>query len=254
MAITRTAFAAAFLCGLLQSAAWADSTAGIAALKRGDTAAALREFEAAAKTNDPVAEAYLGGMYMGGDGVAKDYQAAMKWSLLAAEQGNANGQTQVATLYANGWGVPQDIEKAVKLLRVAAEKGDLLGQIGLGTCYRKGLGVARDDAETLKWYRRAAAQRSALGLQSLGSLYADGVGVQQDNIAATALLGAAAHLYQDANHPTDMKGATDIVVQLAANMTLVQIKQASAMSKQMLEAKDPIDVLDAYLTKSAVVK
>ena len=38
----------------------------------------------------------------------KDYQEAVKWFRLSAEQGDANAQSNLGKVYHNGQGVPQD--------------------------------------------------------------------------------------------------------------------------------------------------
>ena len=51
---------------------------------------------------------------IGGVGIPKDYAEAMKWYLLAAEQGYAGAQNNLGLVYGNGEGVPKDSAEAVK--------------------------------------------------------------------------------------------------------------------------------------------
>ena len=44
-------------------------------------------------------------MYQHGQGVPRDYNTAVKWYLLAAEQGFAYAQTKLGSMYATGQGV-----------------------------------------------------------------------------------------------------------------------------------------------------
>ena len=46
-------------------------------------------------------------MYYKGEGVAQDYQEAVKWYRLAAEQGDEDAQNNLAVMYQNGTGVAQ---------------------------------------------------------------------------------------------------------------------------------------------------
>jgi hypothetical protein len=58
--------------------------------------------------------------------------------------------------YFCGNGVPQDYTEAVKWWLVAAEQGDTGSQISLGECYEGGFGVEISYAEAMKWYGKAA--------------------------------------------------------------------------------------------------
>ncbi len=60
-------------------------------------------------------------MYDNGRGVPQDYQEALKWYRLAAEQGNAIAQYNLGFMYDNGEGVPQDQE--VRSSKVVQSRG-----------------------------------------------------------------------------------------------------------------------------------
>ena len=68
-------------------------------------------------------------MYDKGQGVSQDYEVAIKWYRLAAEQGLADAQFHLGDMYFNGRGVPQDYEAAEKWYRLAAKQGNFLAQI-----------------------------------------------------------------------------------------------------------------------------
>ena len=55
-----------------------------------------------------------GVMYASGMGVPLDYQEAVRWYRLAAEQGNAEAQHNLGLKYEYGDGVPQDYQEAVR--------------------------------------------------------------------------------------------------------------------------------------------
>ena len=61
------------------------------------------------------------GYYLG-EGVPQDYQEAMRWSRLAAEQGNTDAQYGLGGMYGNGRGVPQDYVQAHKWINLAASR------------------------------------------------------------------------------------------------------------------------------------
>ena len=120
---------------LVAPSAWAqDLRKGLAALKRGDYATALREWR-------PLAEA-----------------------------GSPSAQYNLGHLYRLGKGVPQDITEAVKWYRKAAAQGHARAQYNFAYMYYKGLVVSQDYAEAMAWYHKAAAQGHAVAqLRAIGS-------------------------------------------------------------------------------------
>ena len=60
---------------------------------------------------------------MHGEGVAKDYVAALRFARRAADKGNAIGKANLGVFYANGWGVPRDMREAIKWYAKAAAQG-----------------------------------------------------------------------------------------------------------------------------------
>ncbi len=80
-------------------------------------------------------------------------------SLLAvAEQGDAAAQHNLGVAYHQGQGVAQNYEEAVRWYRMAAEQGFVLAQHNLGVMYAEGLGIAEDYAEAYAWIRTAVTQ------------------------------------------------------------------------------------------------
>ncbi len=86
----------------------ADFNAGVAAYKRGDYAAALRQWRPLAEQGHAKAQYSLGNMYRDGLGVTQDYAEAVKWYRKAAEQGDAGAQCSLGVLFENGPGVTLD--------------------------------------------------------------------------------------------------------------------------------------------------
>ena len=56
---------------------------------------------------------------------------AARWYLLAAEQGNSDGEYMLGAAYAFGLGVPKDYQQAEEWLLRAAKQGDLQAQEAL---------------------------------------------------------------------------------------------------------------------------
>jgi len=67
---------------------------GLDAYERGDYETALKEWRPLAERGNKAVQASLGFMYAKGQGVPQDDQEAVRWSRLAAEQGDAGGPVQ----------------------------------------------------------------------------------------------------------------------------------------------------------------
>ena len=151
------ALCAGFTLGLTAPAG-AGFDEGMAALKRGDFATALREFRPLAEQGRARAQYNLGSMYHVGQGVTQDYAEAVRWYQKAAEQGYAGAQYNLGFMYDEGLGVTQDYAEALHWYRKAAEKGDGHAQNSLGVMYDNGKGVPLDYAQAHMWYNLAASR------------------------------------------------------------------------------------------------
>ena len=90
-------------------------------------------------------------------GAPQDYETAVNWYTLAAEQGYADAQFSLGVMYANGRGAPQDDKTAVKWYTLAAEQGDADAQFNVGWMYGNGLGVPQDNVYAYMWGEIAAS-------------------------------------------------------------------------------------------------
>ena len=135
-----------------------DFAAGWAAYKRGDYAAALREFRPLADQGNAKALFNLGVMYDKGQGVPQDYAEAERWYRQAADQGVASAQYYLGFMYANGQGVPQDHAEAARWYRKAADQGVASATYHLGGMYANGRGVPQDYVQAHMWWNVAASQ------------------------------------------------------------------------------------------------
>ncbi|MBM7562709.1 tetratricopeptide repeat protein [Fusibacter tunisiensis] len=129
---------------------------------------------------DALAQFDLGLCYENGDGVAQDYEEAVKWYKKAAEQGHVEAQFNLGLCHENGDGVNQDYEEAANWYRKAAEQGHSDAQNNLGALFVSGDGVAQDYEEAVKWYNKAAEQGHDIAQNNLGLCYALGDGVSQN--------------------------------------------------------------------------
>ncbi len=118
--MTRITLITVFLVALAASA-WADYQAGFDAYERGNYAAAVKEWRAAAMRGDARAQFGLGVLYQDGAGVTQNYAEAATWYRRAAEQGFAGAQFNLGSFYENGKGVARDSVKAYRWYDLAAE-------------------------------------------------------------------------------------------------------------------------------------
>lgn len=126
------------------------------AFDKGDYATTIRELKPLAILGNATAQAYLGAMYDEGLGITQDYQQAVKWYRMAADQGipvvryrvgrpaMIDVMFRLGTMYDEGLGTEQDYWQAVKWLRLAAEYRHFEAQNYLGVMYVKGRGVIQD--------------------------------------------------------------------------------------------------------------
>ena len=154
-----------------------------------DTFEAMRQ---AAEEGDPQAQCYLGVCFQNGQGVAQDFQEAVKWYRRAAEQDDPVAQCYLAVCYLHGTGVPQELGEAAKWLREAAEQSDPAAQFNLGMLYETGQGVPQNYVEAVKWYREAAERGYPAAQFNLGVFYETGQVVPQDYVEAAKWYRAAA--------------------------------------------------------------
>ena len=123
---------------------------GVEAYRRGDYAAALKEFRVSAEKGDPEAQFSLGRMYNQGEGVRRSHREAAKWFRRAADRGHPAAQLHLGVLYATGNGVIQDYVLAHKWFNLASANGE------------KGAAQARERVvETMTSPQVAEAQRLA---------------------------------------------------------------------------------------------
>lgn len=113
---------------VVSSYTWAaDLGKGVAAYKKGNHAAALREWKPLAFRGNAKAQFFLGNMYYKGIGVPQDDGAAYKWFKKSAEQGLTRAQNNLGTLYMRGLGVSRNNTRAFIWLHLTALQGDKVG-------------------------------------------------------------------------------------------------------------------------------
>ena len=120
----------------------------------------------------PKAQLELGIRYYKGIGVEKNYEQAVQYFQMAAEQGLAKAQYSIVSCkyyskvvmkaqfslgicYYYGEGVKKDYKKAVEYFQMAAYQGHSEAQMVLGDIYLKGLGTKQNFQKAEEAYRKA---------------------------------------------------------------------------------------------------
>jgi len=158
----------------------------------------------------------------------EDYEAALLWFKLAAEQGFANAQYNLGVMYDQGQGVAQDYKEAVRWYRQAAEQGLAKAQYNLGVRYDNGEGVPQDYKEAVRWYRLAAEQGHVSSQNNLGAAYGEGKGVTQDYVRAHMWYNLAASQATGEDRERSAKNR-DLI---AKKMTSEQIAEAQRLARE----------------------
>lgn len=136
---------------------------------------------ALADSGDAAAQTVLALNYLKGEGVAGDDEAARRWSLAAASQGQPVAEYLLGTLYLEG---QRDEKEAARWFLAAAAQGNIKAMHNLAIAYAQGEGVEKDPAASIRWFMRAAAQGYRDSEFDLAVLYERGLGVPQSARAA----------------------------------------------------------------------
>ena len=94
----------------------------------GESKQAFLMLKPQAKQGVAGAQYVLGQMYIDGNGVTKNPDAALKWFKLAAEQNHLGAANTLGKMYASGLDVPQDDKEATKWFTLAAQIADATGE------------------------------------------------------------------------------------------------------------------------------
>lgn len=204
----------------------AGSIEGRLAYRKGDYAAALREFGSGTERG-PVSTFFLALMHLRGEGVARDEVRGLELLRTSADEGYFAAQYLLGRRYYYGLGLPRDKGRANAYLRAAAADDDYravvllkiiakgsrgerndrdnmvatikgkarskvsAAQYTLAFMYLVGDGVPKDAAEEVRWYR-AAAEKNARAAFMLSLMYQSGEGVPRNPVEAFRLMRVAA--------------------------------------------------------------
>lgn len=127
-----------------------------------------------------------------GRGITQNFNEAVHYYKLSADQGYADAYYNLGILYEHGYGVDQDYNEAFKCYEFAAEHGVSEAQFNLAVFYQNGLGVERDTIKSCHWFEESARIGYTEAITSLGVCYLNGVGYDKDYQKAIELFKQAA--------------------------------------------------------------
>ena len=122
------------------------------------------------------AAAYIGRMFMRGEGMEQNFENAMTWFDRGVTTGDSFAQYHKGLMYRDGLGVPQDGTKAGAFLKASAEQGFTPAQSALGVMF-----LDQGDVDTAGRYFELAAQSGVMeAFYYLAELTNLGVGRKRD--------------------------------------------------------------------------
>ena len=153
---------------------------------------AVRYYLLAENEGHALAQHNLGVMYYSGQHVEQNFQKAFEYFSLAAKQECSYSQYNLGLMYAKGVYVEQDLKKAFEWYSLAAKQEYPYSQYNLGVMYTKGIYVKQDLEKAFEWYSLAAKQGDAKAQYNLGNMYYHGRHVQKNYEKAFEFYSSAA--------------------------------------------------------------
>ena len=216
-----------------------------------DKILSLNGYRQKATLGDAEAQAYLGKLYLTGEGsLIQDIKKALFWFSKSAEQGDWFSQLTLGDMYFYGVGVHQDYHEALRWYLKAADQGIIKAEYNVAEMYRRGEGEEIDLRLALKWYQRSAEQDFASAQYQLGNMYYDGQGVIENHIKAYVWFSIASRERQESSDQKIQKQALAAKKSLATMMTPKQLlraeKETASMIGKLKKRKNicPLDELE----------
>ena len=143
----------------------------------------------------------IGLCYFYGSNVEKDYKEAIRWYLLAAEEGDAAAERNLGNCYNGFYGLETDYRRAAYWYERAANHGHATAQKLLGEMYFSGKGVEKDKEKGWYWTEKAIATafetKNHIILNSFGDAYHYGKEKFEKNLGVAELFYRKAAEYGD---------------------------------------------------------
>jgi uncharacterized protein len=159
---------------------------GTAAYQAGDYELAFKILIPLALNNDMTAQIAIASMYSLGEGVEQSYVEAARWYRPAAEQGNLFAIHNLAMMLFSCRKI-SDLEEAVRWLLIAAQNGLCMSQSVLGDIYSEAYDLPQEVQEKFKsipealiWYEKAGDGGFSYAYHRLGEILSIGQGIEKD--------------------------------------------------------------------------
>lgn len=137
---------------------------------------AMKYYMLSAEQNYPEGLFSVGYLNEAGLGVEKSIEAAIPWYQKASEVGSAQAQSFLADFYYYGEGIEQSYEQAYQYYKMAADQGDAYSQYCVAYMLENGQGIKADYNKAIKMYQQAADGGNAAAQTYIGYLYDTGEG------------------------------------------------------------------------------
>ncbi|KAG0318869.1 hypothetical protein BGZ99_005385 [Dissophora globulifera] len=145
-----------------------------------DYAKAMELFLKASDSGDSDAMFSIGEMYNSGHGVEQDYCKAMEWFVKASEGGVIKALVTIGKMFLNGHGVEQDYSKAMEWFCKGNDGGDSSAKFYIGVMYHNSFGVEQDYGKAMEWFLKASDAGDSDAMFNIGDMYKRGYGVEED--------------------------------------------------------------------------
>jgi len=159
----------------------AGSQEGRQAYRKGDYAAALREFGAGVE-GGPVGTFFLALMHLRGEGVARDEARGLELLRSSADGGYSAAQYLLGWRYFYGLVLPRDKGRAMSYLRAAAADDDYRAVVLLKIIAKGSRGQARDRESVVATVKRMAQSKVPTAQYTLAFMYLTGDGVPKNGV------------------------------------------------------------------------
>lgn len=138
----------------------------------------LQQVKSKAEAGNASAQVVLGTAYERGLlGAEQNYELAIRWYSLAADQESSLAQRALAKLFLAGKGTQRDCTRALTLFTKAAHQGDRFAMVYVADMYAQGLGTPQNYLLAAEWFKRAAHAHYFVAYIKLCKLYLFGLGV-----------------------------------------------------------------------------
>lgn len=110
-----------------------------------------------------------------------NYDKAIEWYTVAAEQENSTALYKLALLYDSGLGAEVDKQKSFQLFNKAFSLGNISSAFHIAHAYEMGFGTEIDYAKSVEYYRIGAESGCELSMLGLANMLEMGLGTDPDN-------------------------------------------------------------------------